>query len=225
MRLLAGRDLPMNEGLLEPVDLIIPPGLLAPRFTGDPARDPAVCAGNTETSQRVVDTLVRAFELGASSQGTMNNLLLGNDRFGYYETICGGAGATARAPGASCVHTHMTNTRITDPEILELRYPVRLERFARRRESGGVGRHAGGDGVIRCLRALEPLEISVVAQHRIERPGGMAGGGDGAPGLARVIRSDGTVETLPGCAAVRLEPGDRIEIETPGGGGWGEAVS
>jgi 5-oxoprolinase (ATP-hydrolysing) len=221
MRLLADRSIPMNEGLLEPVDLVVPEGLLDPVFSRDPRKDPAVCAGNTETSQRIVDTLLLAFELAASSQGTMNNLLLGNDRFGYYETICGGAGATARAPGCSAVHTHMTNTRITDPETLEARYPVRLERFAIRHGSGGKGAHPGGEGVIRCLRALESLEISVVGQHRVEAPYGLAGGGPAKTGATRIIRADGTVEELGGSAACTLLPGDRIEVSTPGGGGWG----
>jgi 5-oxoprolinase (ATP-hydrolysing) len=225
MRLLADRRIPMNEGLLEPVDLVVPKGLLDPGFSREPERDPAVCAGNTETSQRIVDTLLLAFELAASSQGTMNNLLLGNDRFGYYETICGGAGATARSPGCSAVHTHMTNTRITDPETLEARYPVRLERFSIRRGSGGAGAHPGGDGVVRCLKALESLEISLVGQHRVQAPYGLAEGCPGETAATRIIRVDGTIETLGGSAACTLSTGDRIEVSTPGGGGWGIAPS
>ena len=221
MRLLADRPIPMNEGLLDPVDLVIPPGMLDPAFSGDATRDPAVCAGNTETSQRIVDTLLLAFELAACSQGTMNNLLLGNDTFGYYETICGGAGATEHGPGCPAVHTHMTNTRITDPETLEARYPVRLETFRIRRGTGGTERHPGGDGVTRALRALEPLDISLVAQHRKEAPFGLSGGGPGTVGEARAIRVDGSIEPLEGSAECSLQVGDVIEISTPGGGGWG----
>ena len=179
-------------------------------------------AGNTETSQRLVGLLVRALRIAAASQGTMNNLLFGNDTFGYYETIGGGAGATAQGSGANAVHTHMTNTRITDPEVLEQRYPVRLERFAVRRGSGGAGRHRGGDGMVRRLRFLEPVEVSIVSGRRVEGPPGEAGGQAGAPGRQRLF-SDGKTLALPPCASVDVAAGDAIEIETPGGGGWGTA--
>src|SRR5215203_6919681 len=140
--------------------------MLNPPFPEDPAEAPAVVGGNVETSQRVVDTLLKAFGLAACSQGTMNNLLFGNERFGFYETVCGGAGAGPGFRGASAVHTHMTNTRITDPEVLEQRYPVRLERFAIRRGSGGAGRWHGGDGAVRRIRFLEPMSLSLLSQHR-----------------------------------------------------------
>ncbi|HVK04339.1 MAG TPA: hydantoinase B/oxoprolinase family protein, partial [Armatimonadaceae bacterium] len=193
LRLLVNEPLPLNEGLLRRVRLVLPPGsLLSPDFDGeDPARCPAVVGGNTETSQRVVDLLLEALGLAANSQGTMNNILFGSDAFGYYETVCGGAGATPTAAGASAVHTHMTNTRITDPEVLERRCPVRVERFAVRRGSGGAGRHPGGDGAVREIAFLAPVSLSVLTQHRVSGPRGAEGGGDGKPGRQRVIRADG----------------------------------
>ena len=221
LRLLAGEAVPMNEGLLEHVDLIVPEGMINPRFGVDPAACPAVCAGNTETSQRITDTLLLAFDLAACSQGTMNNLLFGNDEFGYYETIAGGSGATMQAAGASGVHTHMTNTRITDPEIMESRFPVRLERFSLRIDSGGPGRHRGGDGVIRTIRALATLDVSFVSQHRSHGPYGLHGGAPGTPGTQYLQRSDGTQSEFGSCDECTLQPGDTITIETPGGGGWG----
>ncbi len=223
MRVLAHETLPMNEGLLEPIDLHVPECFLNPSFTGDPHRDPAVCAGNTETSQRVTDTLMLAFGLAACSQGTMNNLLFGDDSFGYYETIAGGSGATKRSDGTHAVHTHMTNTRITDPETLESRYPVMLRRFEIRRGSGGEGLRRGGDGVIRSIQARKPLEFSFIGQHRKERPYGLHGGGAGVCGRQYVERADGSVHELSGSEEFSLEPGDIITIETPGGGGWGSA--
>ena len=224
MRLLAAIEVPMNEGLLEPVDLIVPEGMLNPSFGDDPDCCPAVCAGNTETSQRITDTLLLAFDLAACSQGTMNNLLFGNEHLGYYETISGGSGATARAAGCSAVHTHMTNTRITDPEILETRFPVQLDRFSIRRGSGGSGQHPGGDGVIRSIRALEPIEISFVSQHRNQGPYGLHGGSDGTPGTQYLVLEDGTRHVLSGCDQYSLETGDAVIVETPGGGGWGTAT-
>ncbi len=222
LRLLLDRPLPLNEGLLDAVTLRIPPGILNPDFQADPEACPAVVGGNVETSQRIVDTLIRALGLAACSQGTMNNLIFGNANYSYYETIGGGAGATARGPGASGLHTHMTNTRITDPELLENRYPVRLERFALRRGSGGGGFHTGGDGLIRELLFLEPVSLSVLAQHRKETPFGIAGGAPGAVGRQSIVRADGRVESLAGIDRAELEAGDRLIIETPGGGGWGE---
>lgn len=227
LRLLVAEELPLNEGLFEPVELVLPEGtFLSPPFLQegrpmDPRRAPAVVGGNVETSQRLVDTLLLAFRLAASSQGTMNNLLFGNETFGYYETVCGGAGAVAGQEGADAIHTHMTNTRITDPEILEQRYPVRLERFAVRRGSGGSGRWRGGDGVVRELRFLDDAELSILSQHRVEAPYGMDGGGDGATGRQRVIRASGEEEELAGMDQADLAAGDRLILETPGGGGWG----
>lgn len=221
LRLLLAEDLPLNEGLLERVELKLPECFLAPAFAGDPRSCPAVVGGNTETSQRLVDTLIKAFGLLACGQGTMNNVLFGDGGFGYYETVCGGAGAGPGFAGAAAVHTHMTNTRITDPEILERRYPVRLERFAIRRDSGGAGRWRGGDGVLREYRFLRRLELSLLSQHRVEAPFGAAGGGPGERGRQTLLRRDGRAEELPGVAQATVEPGDRLLLETPGGGGWG----
>jgi len=225
MRLLVDADLPLNEGLLEPLDLRIPEGLLNPRFVDDPARCPAVVGGNVETSQRLVDTLLEALQLAGCSQGTMNNVSFGDARFGYYETVAGGSGAGPGFDGASGVHTHMTNTSSTDPEVLEHRYPVRLHRFAIRKGSGGAGRWRGGDGLIRELEFLAPLELSILSQHRVSAPYGMAGGGDGAVGRQAIVRPDGTRRELEGIDGCRVEPGDRLLLETPGGGGWGEPDS
>ncbi|MEO8503718.1 MAG: hydantoinase B/oxoprolinase family protein [Acidobacteriota bacterium] len=227
LRLLAGDDgvpLPLNEGLLADVDLTIPAGtLLNPDFSGTPAESPAVVGGNVETSQRLVDTLLKALGLAACSQGTMNNTLFGNAHFGFYETVCGGCGAGPGFDGASAVHSHMTNTRITDPEVLEHRYPVRLERFAVRRGSGGAGQWRGGDGVVREITFLEPMSLSVLTQHRRERPYGVAGGGEGEAGRQRVIRASGEIVTLGPVDGCEVFPGDRLVLETPGGGGWGAA--
>jgi 5-oxoprolinase (ATP-hydrolysing) len=223
LRLLCGGHTPLNEGLLEDIDIILPDdSFLHPHFYDDPRECPAVVGGNTEVSQRIVDTLLKAFGLAAASQGTMNNFLFGNDRFGYYETIGGGAGAGPGFNGRSGVHQHMTNTRITDPEDLERRYPVRLLRFALRRGSGGAGRYTGGDGLIREVEALAPLHATLLTQRRAQGPYGMAGGEAGQPGSQYVRRAYGAVEALAGIAAITLAPGDRLTIETPGGGGWGK---
>ncbi len=221
LRLLVDEDLPLNEGMLAPVRLIVPPGLLNPPFPSDPRRAPAVVGGNVETSQRLVDTLLKALRLAACSQGTMNNVLFGDATRSYYETVCGGSGAGPGWRGAGAVHTHMTNTRITDPELLELRYPVRLERFAIRRGSGGPGRFPGGDGAVREWTFLAPLELSLLSQHRREGPYGAAGGWPGAPGRQVLRRASGSTEELDGMAERRVEPGDSLVLETPGGGGWG----
>ncbi|MCA9296417.1 MAG: hydantoinase B/oxoprolinase family protein, partial [Phycisphaerales bacterium] len=171
MRLLVNRPVPLNEGLLERIDIHLPENsMLNPTFGDDPNLAPAVAAGNVETSQHIVTALIRAFGLAADSQTTMNNVLFGNARFGSYETVCGGAGATSTAPGASAVHTHMTNTAIADPEILERRFPVRIRQFAIRRNSGGPGAHPGGDGAIRELEMLEAVTLSVIGQRRTHGP-------------------------------------------------------
>ena len=221
LRLLVAEPLPLNEGLLEPVELVVPEGMLNPRFPADPTRAPAVVGGNVETSQRLVDTLIAALDIAACSQGTMNNVLFGDDRFGYYETVCGGSGASPGHAGASAVHTHMTNTRITDPEVLEHRFPVRLERFAVRRGSGGEGAFRGGDGTVRELTFLAPMSLSLVTQHRVEEPYGAAGGGAGVRGRQRLLRVDGGVEELASVDGREVAPGDRLLLETPGGGAWG----
>ncbi len=225
LRALVGPSVSLQEGLMRAVDLRVPAGLLNPPFSGDASRDPAVAAGNTETSQRIVECLLQAFGVVAASQGTMNNTLLGNGRFGMYETICGGSGAGPGVNGASAVHTHMTNTRIGDPEFVEARYPIRIERFEIRRGSGGDGAHRGGDGVRRVYEALAPLSACVVAEHRRIGPPGAFGGDAGLTGSQRVIRADGTVETLGGAAEIDLVAGDRLEVLTPGGGGWGEPAA
>ena len=225
LRLLVREPLPLNEGLLEPVTIILPEGtILNPHFVDVPAQCPAVVGGNTETSQRLVDTLIKALGLAACSQGTMNNVLFGNDRFGYYETICGGAGATAQRDGADAVHTHMTNTRITDVEVLEHRYPVRLNRFAIRHGSGGRGAYRGGDGVTREIEFLEPVSLSVLTQHRLQRPFGCAGGERGQVGRQCIIRADGSTVNLASIDGCEVGPGDRLIIETPGGGAWGASA-
>ncbi|MEG3093051.1 hydantoinase B/oxoprolinase family protein [Sphingomonas sp. PB1R3] len=215
-RCLVGSDLPLNEGCQVPLTIVIPDGSFL-----SPPRGSAVVAGNTEVSQAVCNALLGALGACAAAQGTMNNFLFGNERYQYYETICGGAGAGPGFDGASAVHTHMTNTRITDPEILELRYPVRLDRFAIRRGSGGQGATQGGDGVIRSITALEAMTATIVASRRTIAPFGLAGGGDGSTGVQHVQRADGTSQALAGVDQVALEAGDCLTIQTPGGGGFG----
>jgi 5-oxoprolinase (ATP-hydrolysing) len=222
MRLLVEVDLPLNEGLLEPIEILIPEdSILDPSFDADPENCPAVVGGNVETSQRLVDTLIEALQLAGCSQGTMNNLSFGDETFGYYETVAGGSGAGDGFDGTDAVHTHMTNTRITDPEVIEHRYPVRLHRFAIRRGSGGKGRWTGGDGVIREIEFLVPLQFSILSQHRVSPPFGMAGGGDGQPGRQTILRPDGSTQRLGGIDGCLVAAGDRVILETPGGGGFG----
>ncbi len=217
-RSLVGADIPMNSGCMKPLRIILPEGtLLNPRW---PA---AVVAGNVETSQCVVDTLYGALGVMAAAQGTMNNVTFGNDRYQYYETVCGGSGAGPDFDGAAAVHTHMTNSRLTDPEVLELRFPVLLREFRLRNGSGGRGRRGGGDGAVRRIEFLQPMELAILSNRRRTAPFGLAGGGDGAPGRARVLRSDGGVTELTARDRTRVEPGDLFVIETPGGGGYGAA--
>lgn len=224
LRSLIEEDVPLNDGILEPVEIRIPPGMLAPpNLPRDDGSLPAVAGGNVETSQRIVDVLLGALGRAAASQGTMNNFLFGDGTFGYYETICGGAGATDRADGASAVHTHMTNTRLTDPEILEMRYPVRLEEFRIRRGSGGAGRRWGGDGVRRAITFLRSLDVSLLTSRRRSAPYGLAGGEPGQPGINLLVQANGKEFQAPGSFQGRVHPGDRIVIETPGGGGFGKA--
>ena len=223
LRCLIDEEIPLNAGVLAPIKIVLPECLLNPKGSDDPRQCPAMVGGNVETSQRIVDCIFGALGVVAASQGTMNNLLIGNDRFGYYETICGGGGAGPDFHGADAVHTHMTNTRMTDPEVLESRYPVRLWRFAIRRDSGGLGRFHGGNGVVREIEFLEPLELSILSQRRTTSPYGMAGGCPGRPGRNRLFRK-GVAEPieLPSIAHVSVKPGDRLVIETPGGGGYGD---
>ena len=215
-RCMVNDTIPLNAGCLIPLDIKIPdPSLISPH---PPA---AVIAGNVETSQLLVDTLFGALGVVAGSQGTMNNFIWGNDEHQYYETICGGAGATPTSDGASAVHTHMTNTRLTDPEILEWRHPVRVEHFKVRQNSGGQGAQRGGDGVVRRLRFLEPMTVNVLSSRRKIAPFGAQGGEDGLVGINRLLRADGSTEELPGSTRVEVLVGDCFEIETPGGGGFG----
>ncbi|MFN9848826.1 MAG: hydantoinase B/oxoprolinase family protein [Alphaproteobacteria bacterium] len=217
-RTLIDDDIPLNAGCLKPLKILTRPGsMLAPL---PPA---AVVAGNVETSQHVVDALYAALGVMANSQGTMNNFTFGDETRQYYETICGGAGATASAPGASALQTHMTNSRLTDPEILERRFPIRVESFSVRSGSGGTGFHAGGDGSRRCIRFLAPMEAALLASRRDNAPQGLAGGGAGMVGRQRLIAASGAVTELSACFSVRVSVGDVIEIETPGGGGFGRA--
>ena len=221
LRLLADQEVPLNEGLLEGVELRIPDGMLNPTFVADPMQCPAVVGGNVETSQRLVDLLLKALGVAACSQGTMNNVVFGGEGLSYYETVCGGCGARPGLEGASAVHSHMTNTAITDPEILELRYPVRLRRFSIRRGSGGEGRWAGGDGAVREIEFLSPLTLSLLTQHRVEAPYGLEGGRPGATGRQTILRQGGERRELDGMDRLEVQPGDRLILETPGGGGWG----
>ncbi len=221
LRLLVNEPLPLNDGLFGPVDIILPESMLNPPYPEDPAQCPAVVGGNIETSQRLVDTLLKAFELSACSQGTMNNILFGNNRFGYYETVAGGTGAGQGFHGTDGVHQHMTNTAATDPEILEHRYPVRLDKFAIRTSSGGRGQWNGGNGLIREYTFLEPVELSVLTQHRTVKPYGLKGGKPGKTGRQTLIRKNGTEIELSWKDSIHVSPGDRFILKTPGGGGYG----
>lgn len=222
-RCLIQEDIPLNGGVLEPVTIVLPECLLNPPARSDPAECAAVVGGNVETSQRVVDVLLGALHLAAASQGTMNNLTFGDASFGYYETICGGSGATRDAPGADAVHTHMTNTRLTDAEVIERRYPVRVLEFSVRRGSGGAGRRTGGDGIVRRLEFLRSLQVSMLSQRRgAYPPFGLNGGAPGAIGRNTLRRAGSSDEIdLGGCFQIEVQPGDVLTIETPGGGGYG----
>ncbi len=215
-RTLVDDDIPMNEGCLKPLELVIPEGsMLNPRY---PA---AVVAGNVETSQCITDCLYGALGVLAGAQGTMNNFTFGNETYQYYETLAGGSGAGPDFDGADAVHTHMTNSRLTDPEVLEWRFPVLLESFEIRRGSGGAGRHRGGDGIVRRIRFLEKMMAAILSNHRRVAPFGLAGGEPGALGRNWVERADGSRLELSGTAKAEMSPGDVFVIETPGGGGYG----
>jgi 5-oxoprolinase (ATP-hydrolysing) len=216
LRCLIKKDLPLNNGCLIPIEIRIPEGSLL-----SPSPQAAVVGGNVLTSQRVVDVVLKAFGVAAASQGCMNNFTFGNKGFGYYETIGGGAGAGPDWHGQSGVHTHMTNTRITDPEILERRFPVMLREFSIRKNSGGRGAHNGGDGLIREVEFLEPLNVAILSERRVYAPYGLEGGEPGRRGQNLFIRKDGRRMNLGAKNEIQAEPGDRIRIETPGGGGFG----
>jgi 5-oxoprolinase (ATP-hydrolysing) len=220
-RCLVDDDIPMNEGVMKPLDVVLPPGtMLSPRY---PA---AVIAGNVETSQAVTSALFLALGVQAAAQSTMNNTTWGDDRLQYYETVCGGTGAGVLSDGrgyagTSAVHSHMTNSRLTDPEVLEWRYPVLLEEFSIRAGSGGAGRFGGGDGTTRRIRFLGAMSVAVLSGHRVVPPPGLDGGGPGAVGRTRIVRADGSVEELASADRRAVGPGDVWWLETPGGGGYG----
>eukprot|EP00538_Stauroneis_constricta_P012873 CAMPEP_0119550994 /NCGR_PEP_ID=MMETSP1352-20130426/4403_1 /TAXON_ID=265584 /ORGANISM="Stauroneis constricta, Strain CCMP1120" /LENGTH=1270 /DNA_ID=CAMNT_0007596997 /DNA_START=435 /DNA_END=4247 /DNA_ORIENTATION=+ len=216
LRSLVGKSIPLNQGCLAPIEFIIPKYTLL-----NPSSDAGVVGGNVLTSQRIVDVVLKAFSACAASQGCMNNLTFGDDKFGYYETIAGGAGAGPKWHGRSGVHTHCTNTRITDPEILERRYPVLLHEFALRKGSGGHGKYNGGDGVIRELEPLRPLVMSILSERRTLHPYGLEGGEEGACGRNLLIKKDGIMVNMGGRCSGNLGVGERLRIETPGGGGFG----
>ena len=218
-RTLVADAIPLNAGCLKPIEIIIPEGCLL-----NPSYPAAVVAGNVETSQTIVDALYGALNIMAASQGTMNNFTFGNDRYQYYETICGGSGAGRDFHGTDAVQTHMTNSLLTDPEVLESRYPVILESFYLREGSQGRGKYSGGRGVIRKIRFLEPMTAGILSSHRSVPPFGLNGGAAGAVGKSYVIKSDGSIQELASTATVEMQPGETFAIETPGGGGWGRAT-
>lgn len=215
-RTLVDDAIPLNAGCLKPIEIIIPEGCML-----NPTYPAAVVAGNVETSQTIVDALYGALEIMAASQGTMNNFTFGNRHYQYYETVCGGSGAGSGFPGTDAVQTHMTNSLLTDPEVLESRYPVILESFGIRENSQGKGQYAGGKGVVRKIRFLEPMTAGILSSHRLIPPFGLNGGEAGKVGKSYVLRSDCTVEQLTSTATVEMRSGDTFVIKTPGGGGWG----
>jgi 5-oxoprolinase (ATP-hydrolysing) len=232
LRLLIKDNVPLNEGIMQNVSIILPENsILNPKIKENQESDipnpleteryPAVVGGNVETSQRLTDTILKALGIIACGQGTMNNVLFGNENFGYYETICGGSGAGNGFNGTDAVHTHMTNTRITDPEILEFRYPVRLDYFKIRKNSGGKGLYKGGNGIERKLTFLKPISLSILSQHRKIAPFGLNGGSEGKTGKQYIIFKNKTKKTLKGIDGIDLQEGDSLVIKTPSGGGWG----
>jgi 5-oxoprolinase (ATP-hydrolysing) len=218
-RTLVGSDIPMNEGCLNPLNLVVPEGSMI-----NPNAPAAVISGNTEVSQGIADTLYGALGVIAGSQGTMNNFVYGNDVHQNYETICGGTGAGDGFHGTNAVHSHMTNTRMTDPEVLETRFPVRVDEFSIRHGSGGLGKYVGGNGIVRRLRFLEPMTVTVLSSHRKVAPHGAAGGGEASVGENSVERADGLINELKGNDEVQLTIGDVFAMKTPGGGGYGKAA-
>ncbi len=216
-RTLVNDNIPLNAGCLNPLEIIIPVGCML-----NPTYPAAVVAGNVETSQTIVDALYGALGVMAASQGTMNNFTFGNDRYQYYETICGGSGAGMDFDGTDGVHSHMTNSRLTDPEVLESRYPVLLESFSLHPDSGGKGKHYGGNGVIRHIRFLESMTANILSGHRVVPPFGLNGGEAGLVGRNWIQRQNGNEENLDSTATVEMEYGDVFVIETPGGGGFGK---
>jgi N-methylhydantoinase B len=218
-RTLVDDNIPLNAGCLKPLEIIIPEGCML-----NPIYPAAVVAGNVETSQTIVDALYGALGVMAASQGTMNNFTFGNEKYQYYETICGGSGAGMNFHGTDAIHTHMTNSRLTDPEVLETRYPIQVESFSLRSDSGGKGKYTGGNGVIRRLKFLEPMTANILSSHRLIPPFGLDGGESGKVGRNWIKRENGTEENLGNTATVEMQPGDVFVIETPGGGGFGKVL-
>ncbi|BAZ86989.1 hydantoinase B/oxoprolinase family protein [Dolichospermum compactum] len=218
-RTLVDDNIPLNTGCLKPLEIIIPQGCML-----NPIYPAAVVAGNVETSQTIVDALYGALGVMAASQGTMNNFTFGNEKYQYYETICGGSGAGINYHGTDAIHTHMTNSRLTDPEVLETRYPVQVESFSLRSDSGGKGTYSGGNGVIRRIKFLEPMTANILSSHRLIPPFGLHGGGSGKVGRNWIKRENGTEENLGNTATVEMNSGDIFIIETPGGGGFGKVL-
>ncbi|MEM7595705.1 MAG: hydantoinase B/oxoprolinase family protein, partial [Cyanobacteria bacterium P01_A01_bin.83] len=214
-RTLVEDTIPLNAGCLKPLEIIIPQGCML-----NPTYPAAVVAGNVETSQTIVDALYGALGVMAASQGTMNNFTFGNHRYQYYETVCGGSGAGRGFNGTDAVQTHMTNSLLTDPEILESRYPVMLKSFAIRNDSGGRGKYRGGNGVVRKVRFCESMTAGILSNHRLVAPFGLNGGETGKVGLNYIERQNKTIERLDSTATVQMQPGDTFVIETPGGGGY-----
>jgi 5-oxoprolinase (ATP-hydrolysing) len=217
LRCLIKQSIPLNDGCLKPIKIIIPERSLL-----CPSEEAAVVGGNVLTSQRVTDVILKAFEACGASQGCMNNFTFGNSKFGYYETICGGAGAGPTWHGTNGVHTHMTNTRITDVEIMEVRYPIMIERFGLRHGSGGDGEFKGGEGVVREVKFLDDLEVGILSERRVFAPYGLHGGKDAEKGKNIYITKTGQVFNLGGKNAFKVEKGDRVIIMSPGGGGYGK---
>jgi 5-oxoprolinase (ATP-hydrolysing) len=217
-RTLLDEDIPLNAGCLRPISIVVPTGSML-----DPLPPGAVVAGNVETSQCIVDALYGALGLQAAAQGTMNNFTFGNERYQYYETIAGGAGAGPGYDGASGVQTHMTNSRLTDPEVLEARFPVLVREFSLREGSGGAGQFTGGDGLVREIEFRQPMTAAILSNHRRVAPFGLDGGAPGRTGCNLLERRGGSSETLQATAEIAVDAGDRLRIETPGGGGFGSA--
>jgi len=217
LRCMVKHDIPLNQGCLAPIKTIIPKNSIL-----DPSEGAAVVGGNVLTSQRIVDVVLKAFRVCAASQGCMNNITIGDESWGYYETVAGGSGAGPDWHGIGGVHTHMTNTRITDPEILELRYPIILNRFCLRDDkSGGSGTYKGGEGVHRELLFRKPVTLSVLTERRTLQPYGMAGGQPGKRGENLLFKTDGRIVNLGSKTAVDIETGEIFSMKTPGGGGYG----
>ncbi len=223
LRCIIDEEIPLNSGVLEPVNLILPVGMLNPPVNPDPSKQAAVVGGNVEISQRIVDVVFGALGIVAASQGTMNNFVFGNSKFGYYETLCGGTGAGPKFQGSSAIHSHMTNTRLTDIEILEKFYPIQVQKFKIRKNSGGKAKFNGGDGVIRQIKFLAPLDVSLLTQRRCKGPFGLNGGQGGKKGRNILIEyATGKKIKLGSLAQIKVSAGDELVIETPGGGGWGK---